>query len=1850
MKPHPSRFWKRTSWQLVTVLLSALPCSARDPFDVLGASPTEVAEAFPLVSEELCRAGWAGVPIDGAHKQEWEAALRKVAARRVNAGGGTSVLQDFLENEDRFDETLKFAERSRFEGRALALRIRAGGGMDPAIIYNPSGHGQYGDSWRAVGHLDLARGRVAEADHVYSLLEISPSLSPELNAMFILRRLELPIRLDTLDQYLADESVPILHLARNSVMGRMTEVSRKLADPALKLKAREIALLLYVYGNDKVLLDRVAPALAVAETTDADRNALLRAVTDQSLRFRFWTGMPAGHAATAAMVSGFTNQPTPERRQEVLAAISPIIAKDPDSPALASMLAGVCRIPEDLPQLWKIAGMFRQLPDAPPFPPDPAWTAIHRLSTTAEPEELDRLFAESPSFRTLPACDRMRYLMVARLDRRVAETLPDCPFEEQRMDRISDDLSSYFRGESMLIPAPLQEIILRELPRIVMGSPEKSPDAIAGEGGEWAGFIEARLLDSKEKSRRINQLLAAAEQRDPAIRVALVRKLPASAWSHPGIEAEKPAEDPQGGFSRIPAWMDYIRLFSHPAPVVYPDPFGAERRRNNPSDICGGLLDDSPYRSAILSRRSYANLDPGKAAELRKMLDALPARTVIYDLLVSDGVIVCPDPDLRSQAEKRIAAAVANPSLDPFIRAAVFLRRLGNDAAETSTFLGDMRKLPRPIRNRLSQAASRMTATNPEHIARLLAVLKTDAPSPAPTTPPAAPQKNPRPEIREFRSPGGYSRDERIVTAPEYQAGLRLRRLIASGKASTPEAVKLTEELARYFCDSGSESPRDDERLAINLLVRSGTFDSTAGKIGALMKEAGLQERDVLRARLRLYRTRTPIAEEEISNIAGQIIALDPTDIPAAKSLLPSAVGAEDRPLVLKLLSALKGAPPAVFLQTLNGSQTASQDARQTRPLELFRGEHARSLSTMLLSSPLPATKASESSANSVKQGFLPLFLHTAAQDPGMLVPLVRWADSLRYAGNNAVIQLASRLKETGKPEAALELLALALFPEAPASGGPRFERMESAAFPAPGQLFIPTLRANGWLLPLAEQAKARKALDGRNRPALMIVMAAEPTIGTWREIAPAFFAELPAEAVNRGKQAVAKLIATEAPDARELLALLENETRGSRPVEKRPWYVVGADIRKATETGTPVDPLWKEYYATMKVREKRPLAIRDDLCPLTFAMATLAGDAAWKEYLDLVREAGISEGWLELADTDHVEIYPAARLLEFSRILLPKATPKDGNKLDRALKMFDRVASDPSLDAASLRIFKPWVDHPSRYLTEKGYPFRKRAFDLLDGDPGAVQPWIEMRPRDTEVRLAWTLAGHQSEEGEGILARHFAFLDGQFDLDLLAGSYRDKMLPFMTLPAAASAGEAIITPPPGTRFISMVARHRQTSLIRLANVVALEGTASKPFDISTGGDAVKMIRLKNQGPFFTDDAWEITLPAGKETTLADFALTGDSPPALSLWIAGQDTALKWVFRDANGNKLPETREAFKRPDRRSQLLWQRIQTAADLPAPPEAESAGLVFFTVPRRSGQGPITSRISGGRMTPTADAAAPFMTPMGRIPGTADSTAFDPIVNQLAIASARRGVGVFNLETKKFSGWIPLSTAKDQPEQVRDVLIGGNRLLVTTGKGTLHAISISTGAMTPPLNVVDGVTTPAMAPTLSPDGNLCAWAPGSGGLQIIALGDGGVVARRTLEAGGKRIFNLRFRQKPRILEATAGDGIHVLTLDAWERAPLEKLNPDPQDAWREQQRQQPQERPYTHGAANAYDKANRLQYFAGTGQVKLKMTEEDRTVHLPQGLLGLSRNGQPFYLTRSGRLYLLDSTKVDGFISAR
>jgi len=933
-------------------------------------------------------------------------------------------------------------------------------------------------------------------------------------------------------------------------------------------------------------------------------------------------------------------------------------------------------------------------------------------------------------------------------------------------------------------------------------------------------------------------------------------------------------------------------------------------------------------------------------------------------------------------------------------------------------------------------------------------------------------------------------------------------------------------------------------------------------------------------------------------------------------------------------------------MSSLTAPLPASVEGGQVSPLDLFRDTHARSLTTMLLSSPLPPLKAAESPGANSRQSLLPLYLHTAEHDPEMLVPIVRWAEPPRYAGNAALIELASRLEETGRTKEALDLLKLSLFPEdTPKLTKLRFKRQEPDAFPTSEQLFLSRLRANKWLAPLAEQAEARGVLDGGNPAALMIVMAANPTVESWRKISPGFFAELRAETVINGKLAVAKMIAAEAPEAKELLALLEQETRGRRPVEKRTRGEAEAEIRKAAKTGAPVDTAWKEYYETMKDPKTRPMATRDHLCSLTFPMAMLAGDAAWNEYLALVRDAGISSSWLELAETDHVEIYPPSRLLEFARILLANLPPQDGNKLARVHKMFDRIASDPSTDPAALQFFRPWIERSSTYLTEKGYPFRKRAMDLLDGDPGAIQPVIEISRESSGLRLQWALAGHRAAEAEGILARKFPALDGRFDLDIQAGVYREKMQVFMTIPEAASTGGITIDPPPDTKFISVIVRQRQASLVRWTEPMEI-GPVSKPFDISARGESVTMTRFKNQGPFSSGDAWEITLLPKQEATLATFPITGDALPDLSLWISGRYTALKWAFRDPDGNKLHGMGEVFQRPEPHSQFLWQKVVTGKGPTPPAGAEFADLILYTTPWGSDQGTITSRISGQRATVVDDTTPPFMNLLGRIPGTFDSSALDVATNQLAVSSGERGLGIFDLEKKSFSGWMPAPLMDGRPDPANGVLIGGNRLLVSTGQGMLYAVTISTGTSTQALNVADGIMLPIMARSLSPDGKLCAWALQDGGLQVAALSDGGITARRKLDMGGSRVMELRFRQNPAILEAIAENGLHILSLDGWQNAPIEKREPDLRDRWMEEQQRGQQERPYRHGSTDAYDKLNRVQYLSSTGRVDLVITPENRTIHLSPGILGVSRNGQPFYLTRSGKIYLLDSTKLQGF----
>ena len=568
------------------------------------------------------------------------------------------------------------------------------------------------------------------------------------------------------------------------------------------------------------------------------------------------------------------------------------------------------------------------------------------LVPLSDAAELDKLLLDTPGFAQLPVADRLRYQMAAELDTIVVDAFTHCKLDQPSQDVLSGMIAGYFSQRQ--IPPEALAMVLDRLPELVCGSPARKPSEIANLASCWLGFLSYQVLPEVSLESAVKRLLETAVQRGPEVLRAVRGYMPQPLRAQAGVEADVPDAAPIA-VPVEPLWWSSLAVFASADPVCC-DTYSAEQRRVRlfdrpfmngqpfvPMQMPGvyALL-NSPWEQNI---SGMIERDPSEsrakavlAAKLRNLFDDNPSRTVIYDLLVSTGVMPCPDPETKALADRRAATIGTTTQDDPAIAFYLFLHRLANSEPldQALAALQGLQEFPLPTRHRLMTAVGvaeeflrRFSGAHDALMAQLV---------PDPPVKPKAPE------------------------APEAPTALtaydRLQLYQDAWTTGTPECLALAREILFMFVDTKCPSPEFTENLAITILVQTGKFEGFLADLKTRMAEAGASETDVQRALYRVHLNRTVHNKGEMIPYARRLLDLDPTDSAAAMDVLVAATRNEDRPLVLKCLQVLCRQSRQLLCGAL-AYHPLNDDMSEAGPVQLFTGPQASELADALLGIPL---------------------------------------------------------------------------------------------------------------------------------------------------------------------------------------------------------------------------------------------------------------------------------------------------------------------------------------------------------------------------------------------------------------------------------------------------------------------------------------------------------------------------------------------------------------------------------------------------------------------------------------------------------------------------------------------------------------------------------------------------------------------------------------------------------------------------------------------------------------------------------------------------------------------------------
>ena len=389
--------------------------------------------------------------------------------------------------------------------------------------------------------------------------------------------------------------------------------------------------------------------------------------------------------------------------------------------------------------------------------------------------------------------------------------------------------------------------------------------------------------------------------------------------------------------------------------------------------------------------------------------------------------------------------------------------------------------------------------------------------------------------------------------------------------------------------------------------------------------------------------------------------------------------------------------------------------------------------------------------------------------------------------------------------------------------------------------------------------------------------------------------------------------------------------------------------------------------------------------------MAKLADDAVWGDVLTCLRaDNEFAAAWLKDGYQDHFASLPPVRQHDLAGIVLSQLTPGQQTINNLAGISDALLLADPP-DRDLLRKLRPWLEACDRQQ-ERGFQHspRLQLMDLLDGDPAAVCPTVSAR-RDGQPswRIEWSLAGYMGYRTSFPAGRKFNFLDGRFDLQILAGPDPERLARVASIDQAASTGMLDVKLPDGARFISLLASEHDGCIIRWSYPVELDDSAASvpvelaPVALGAPGATVKSTIIPAGGPFFLRDAVAITASPGTTVELAQLPWTSGRAPVVSGWIllGPANGELKFSFRTAENIEIGTKEIEYNPPGLARMPFWRCFTAAKELIPPPETERIALVFYRYPDNQ---PTSFRIADLRVVPPKPAPehAGFV-PLGRIP---------------------------------------------------------------------------------------------------------------------------------------------------------------------------------------------------------------------------------------------------------------------------
>lgn len=1829
---------------------TSLAMANPDVFDQLGMSPEQVAAELPKLESgpfsPRMATPFTGWPMSSENRARFIENLRSVAQPAATRGLALDSLLDMLEEDGRYEDALKeiptdaWTPDGRFTARKVGLLWKAGKteAAAAAVKQITSGPG-WQEGWFAAISVDLATRRADRAMDLLGFLLKRADLSADAFAALAQQRVELAWLAGKTDAVLADEPDGATKAYYLALMGREEEALASLHAAGPLSDSRDLALLASLQGVDGKLRDDCLRFLEKPSVPADARASLLNAITDEKQRFTLFLQMPDGHAETLRRLKNSVDWSS-FALGNLIPTSARILAKHPDDPALNLQHGLLVESTGGDADKFFIAALNDSTATRSASSnifEAPAIEAIKQLARSRDFEELERLVISIQDFDKLPDAAKLSRMMAAGLDYRLAEVFEQCPFDQPDQDSVSGDLAIYLGAhiQTPMIPETLLRTVVRKLPELVLGSSSKKPSSIASDSPRWMALLAVNKVPESTQAEALHRLYEAAVKRGGDTPRLVSRWASLSLKAKAGIPNTQPTPkvSPQSAWIFAPPWLKALGIFGPPQSIggnrgeamatqLQMRRYAMDSRPTPnipppPSLAMSAWSENVNCTLSALSTNQIAEI----AAKLRGLLEIGEPRAQVYDSLFARSALIGKDEAIRKTAEEHVKLIDASdsPPADPDIKTYLFLTRILSSGKPTDELRGlpDLTKTPVFVRNRVRMAVQQFMGT-----------FSRDS------------------RVREYIS--SRTMDPSRPAAPEVkriEPYDKLKFYEEAGQSSTGECLAFAEQVLTNFLASGRRGTDPQENLAISILVENKRFDGYLAKVRERMEKAGNPEVGIQRAFYKLHLYRIIHKNGESVAIAKKIFALDPTDADAAAVIAHTVAAEGDMDTTLKCLTALARKSRAALRAVL--PVVIDPDADDSRNRQVFSGSNIKIVARHLLALPPPRLTGRSynyqpESENPV--GFLSLLLIHDHEDFDPMIHWLRLDDKLSFKD---LMTLARSLVLRDRKDEAVRFLADKLLKVAPmksAGDGIRFPLRKISESPAERSvIIIDELERLGVLKPLSAIAEATTETPQNRIARVLLIVGADPRSETWERIARPVISSL-SEGEMKSLIWALKQVSSNSQGGAFITRQLGEEQRKHLPSDLENMDPASR-IGRLAESTLPDRPqriaeAWTKLESTIgNTREDHRIL---QYVTVAIPLALAADDTVWRSFLEKIRGLpGFGDQWINRTGSATPSGIPSSRLRELAEIALgaSKANSIGAMKMEG---IFDLLASEPSVGLETLRPFRPWLLQSGRYKDDN-HPAKWRVtwLDLLEGNPAAVQPTIDVvRKGETTWQVRWSLASLNTNKGKVVMDSGFPLLDGKFDLTFLAGPDAQHLSRIGDRGSAKARGSLDLEAPADSASFVLMASERDGSAVRMTPDTAPRDLRQwKPVPM----DAVKDISktLPNSGPFATADAVEIPIRPHSRTMLASIPWFGDEVPDLSLWFRNNasNVDLKIEFANIGGEVLRSVSIGNQQPFCGGKS-WSLAASESFAEVPVETRAVNLVFDA-----------ARCDVSLKLAVADLMAapvgPFVPPpgvtrAGQLPARVAKAALSRDEKRVAVESEEQGVGYFDLETQRFSGWVPLQGKGGSGMRgVSWLAMAGDRIARANVLGEVQIISMKDKRVIPVELNPQGQQTGDEAPSLafSADGRFIAKAAVFAGLHLAMVGEDGAVKTRSIET--PRLHGIAFDDPSTVLRATTGSSILTLPLKDWEQGQPSTVPTVPgPNLWAEFPRESERIDTLPKSGLRIVSRADRNR------GPRFEIDPKSGGLYLPEGRALLTRDENLVLIDRMGWIHQIRTTDLKGY----